>query len=562
MSFALSWLASSSVSISRTASSSRIIFDTWDEGGIFDWYRELRYTTIHKLELRKERESVKHEFVLIYADEGMVYRIDRRALGGINPEAIALSGHCEAEDTVAMVSPSDVLNIHSNTDSEIVMEFHANEPDLYLLIATCVATLMDPKSRYYTLQYYNCYFLSRTIAAAALRHYMLQHPSTSPMPSDGVRWDLAIAPVLSREEVARKDWSTLNATVGRAIATAVEQVIWPIIEEYAKSQIKEPSQLHKILSMVINEAVTKNMGDLVGMELLAALYEETLASAEFTLWCESLGRLLSAPRYRDQCDAVVGKILWALTAAHQEQRGLLEEMAGRIEDLVTQSYFVVRESEHTTSTGRGFMKPLQRAMDKALPSSVSIAAQKLARDQCDALVHVTRRVSEKIPRPIVDKLPREVTRHLSLDHPGRIKILRESIYEALTSWPLKDKIARNVLNAILHKSEGELPQSVRVYIRKSTGYEQLWTHATLQNHILDMTRKHSKKVALSKLKLDEESTYNDLCYKTEEIWRVLRPHSIPPSHLKKTLGRITGVVKERVHTMHAVGHDYMARMSS
>ncbi|KAF8636800.1 hypothetical protein AX17_003251 [Amanita inopinata Kibby_2008] len=84
--------------------------DHWNRGGIFDWYREtarISRTTIRKLELHKERDNFRHEFVVIYLEGGDIYRIDRRPLGGGNADTISSKG-CEAEDSTLFVNKKEL----------------------------------------------------------------------------------------------------------------------------------------------------------------------------------------------------------------------------------------------------------------------------------------------------------------------------------------------------------------------------------------------------------------------------------------------------------------------
>ncbi|KAF8636803.1 hypothetical protein AX17_003254 [Amanita inopinata Kibby_2008] len=154
-----------------------ITFDDWNKGGIFDWYRgtaRTSRTTISKLELRKERDNFRHEFVVVYLEDGDIYRIDRRPLGGGSADTISSDG-CEAEDNILLINKQELEVIRSNTDTEVTLEIGTEKKlDLYAVIAICVSVQMDSQAKAYTLQLYNCYFLARTIITLMARHFLLQ----------------------------------------------------------------------------------------------------------------------------------------------------------------------------------------------------------------------------------------------------------------------------------------------------------------------------------------------------------------------------------------------------
>lgn len=79
------------------------------------------------------------------------------------------------------------------------------------------------------------------------------------------------------------------------------------------------------------------------------------------------------------------------------------------------------------------------------------------------------------------------------------------------------------------------------------------THAGLQEHILRMTRNHTKMVALVVVGIQAETMFNELREKMEEIWKEVQPQSITPSRAKEAYTRITTAVKDGINAM--VGHD-------
>jgi hypothetical protein len=180
--YRISYLSASS---SQATAPVLITFDDWDRGGIFEWYRSHHRTTVRKIELWKERDDFKHEFVVIYLESGTVYRIDRRPFGGANPDAVMVKG-CKAEDSVAFVNKEQQETIASKADVQISVDFNGHKkPDLYTIVAICVSVQMNEQSKNYMLQQYNCYFLARTIVTLLIRHHLLHHFTSL----GNLRWD-------------------------------------------------------------------------------------------------------------------------------------------------------------------------------------------------------------------------------------------------------------------------------------------------------------------------------------------------------------------------------------
>ncbi|KAF8722723.1 hypothetical protein AX14_004938 [Amanita brunnescens Koide BX004] len=197
----------------------RITCDDWDKGGIFDWYRAQPHASVCRIELRKERENFKHEFILVFLDSASIYRIDRRPLGGASSETFLPKG-TEAEDTITAVSYDDLEDIHSTSDAEIVLKFSDVKPDLYAIIVICAAIHLDPETTNYTLQHYNFYFLARTIIALISRYCLLQACSAS----KGLRWDCITKSAISCH-IFGEDWNKLRTAIRMAMATRIEKLI-------------------------------------------------------------------------------------------------------------------------------------------------------------------------------------------------------------------------------------------------------------------------------------------------------------------------------------------------
>ena len=274
-------------------SCARITCDDWDKGGIFDWYKAQSHTTIRRIELRKERERFKHEFVLVFLDQGGNYRIDRRPLGGRNPELLLPEG-IEAEDTVNVVDDDDLEAIHAETDVEVVLKFNESKPDMYTVIAICAAVHMDPETAKYTLQLYNCYFLARTIITLTARYCLLQGCSAN----EGLRWDCITESAISCH-IFGEDWNKLRMAIRLAIATRLEKLLLDFLKAAGTRITKEKdwNRLRNIVKKVVHGKVVMDQEIDVDDEVQRAVNEWILDATEVTLWHENLEQNLSESRY-------------------------------------------------------------------------------------------------------------------------------------------------------------------------------------------------------------------------------------------------------------------------
>jgi len=255
----------------------RITCRDWDDGVVFDWYRRQTYTTISKLELRKERDHFKHEYIVIYLDNGWVHRIERRPIRGANFEPILKEG-CEAEDSLTPVSDADLEVIRSETDAEITLEFGSNKPDFFNVIAVAVAIHLDPRTKNYTLQQYNCYFVARSIITLVTRHCLLQSS-----PTNGLRWD-RVTESMILAHVFDGNW---NKLLKAAMIPVLGNLIVNTVKEDAGTRIvkrKDWDRLKDIVNKVVRDEVERCDIVLAGDEIPKALTEWIIEATQVTLW--------------------------------------------------------------------------------------------------------------------------------------------------------------------------------------------------------------------------------------------------------------------------------------
>ncbi|KAF8600653.1 hypothetical protein BDV93DRAFT_446956, partial [Ceratobasidium sp. AG-I] len=172
MSFAPSQLASNSaIQWSRgERAGGPVLLDFssgWGKGGVFDWYKRMRSTSISKIQLRKEyEEPFRHEFILVYLQRGGFCRLDRRGDPNVPTQTLRSEGS-EAYDTIHEVTEIDEIT----STSESLVELRPDGAiDLSFILSICFSIRSDPKTQRYTLQRFNCYFFSWTITSIVARH--------------------------------------------------------------------------------------------------------------------------------------------------------------------------------------------------------------------------------------------------------------------------------------------------------------------------------------------------------------------------------------------------------
>ncbi|KAF8637536.1 hypothetical protein AX17_002762 [Amanita inopinata Kibby_2008] len=421
------FIGSSFSSSQRDIAPVLITFDDWNKGGIFDWYRKtarVSRTNICKLELRKERENFRHEFVVVYLEGGDIYRIDRRPLGGGNADTISSNG-CEAEDSILFVNKKEYEAIRSNTDTEVTLGIGTGKKlDLYAVIAICVSVRMDPQAKSYTLQLYNCYFLARTIVTLMVRHFLLQtHVSRH-----GLQWDSVTETAISNY-IFHDDWDVLDAEMKAAVTAVLVEMLWPVVKVDAEPIVekrKQWEQLETITKDVIHDTVKDSLQNLVDDSVKTAMNEWVLEATSATLWHGDLGDNLSAARYRLAYETVTMDVLRE-SVKPELQRALPGNMKSRL----------------------GHMLP--RPLLSRLPESL------LANLPAEVLARIPIRVIEKLPDDLLHKLPVEVL----LNAPE--ETLRQISVQFIERLP--DALLEKTPTGIMLKAPDELFQkiSTRVY---------------------------------------------------------------------------------------------------
>jgi hypothetical protein len=146
--------------------------DKWPE--IVDWY--INYgskgsTAIDKMQLRKDRQQPYcHEYIVMFTRGGHVYRIDRRPDAGAAFDTIMKEG-CTPYDTVEEVHSNLLKGLNGISDCVVELHWRTEKTiDLLFVLSICFRLHNDKSAQRYTLQHYNCYFLSWTIIMIIARN--------------------------------------------------------------------------------------------------------------------------------------------------------------------------------------------------------------------------------------------------------------------------------------------------------------------------------------------------------------------------------------------------------
>ena len=141
---------------------------------LVDWYNShgsRGFSAIDKIQLRKNRQHpYYHEYIVIITRGGYTFRIDRRPDADAAFDTIMREG-CTPYDTIEEVDSTSLEVL--NGVSECVVELHwrgEQTVNLLFILFICFRIRNDKWTKRYTLQHYNCYFLSWTIIMIIVRN--------------------------------------------------------------------------------------------------------------------------------------------------------------------------------------------------------------------------------------------------------------------------------------------------------------------------------------------------------------------------------------------------------
>ncbi|KIM77676.1 hypothetical protein PILCRDRAFT_825113 [Piloderma croceum F 1598] len=171
-----------------------------ENGPVRDWYNKQKVkgsTAIKKIQLRKDHEKpYYHEYITISTRSGHTYRVDRRPDPDAPIDTIMKIG-CIAYDMIEELDSTSFKELDSTSSCVVELHWQGKDTiDLLFVLSICFAIHNDELANRYTLQRYNCYFLSWAIIGIAMRKSAVRGAVFKPSRLD---WE----PALEREELVR-----------------------------------------------------------------------------------------------------------------------------------------------------------------------------------------------------------------------------------------------------------------------------------------------------------------------------------------------------------------------
>ena len=143
------------------------------KGPVINWYNEQGAkgsTEIKKIQLRKDyQHPYYHEYIIISTRSGHTYRVDRRPDPDAPFDTIMKTG-CIAYDTIQEVDSTSLKELDRTSSCVVELHWRGKETiDMLFVLSICFAIHNDKMANRYTLQRYNCYFLSWAIIEITMR---------------------------------------------------------------------------------------------------------------------------------------------------------------------------------------------------------------------------------------------------------------------------------------------------------------------------------------------------------------------------------------------------------
>ncbi|KEP54689.1 hypothetical protein V565_013620 [Rhizoctonia solani 123E] len=130
------------------------------------WYQEQPCIEFRTFQHRKEREGLRHEFIVLKLLDGSVCRVERMGNPNARLNALATQGSVAQDIAQCFGSESEAHLESSELISETTLPCKFEIQDV---LKICRAIKEGEKTRNYTLQVYNCYFFSIAIQACLTR---------------------------------------------------------------------------------------------------------------------------------------------------------------------------------------------------------------------------------------------------------------------------------------------------------------------------------------------------------------------------------------------------------
>jgi hypothetical protein len=167
--------------------------DKWSE--IVDWCIKRGSKdsiAIDKMQLRKDHQQpYYHEYTIIFTRSGHIYRVDQRPDADAAFDTIMKEG-CTAYDTIKEVNSTELREVEATSDCVVELQWRGDQTiNIIIILSICFNIRNDKWAARYTLQHYNCYFVSWTIITISVRNNTALETSSNvafAAPSIWLKW--------------------------------------------------------------------------------------------------------------------------------------------------------------------------------------------------------------------------------------------------------------------------------------------------------------------------------------------------------------------------------------
>ncbi|KAF8595682.1 hypothetical protein BDV93DRAFT_501036, partial [Ceratobasidium sp. AG-I] len=165
-------------------------------GKLFEWYNApANCKKIVRLQLRKDISGLHHRFIVLYMEDKVIHRFDRRPDPELANPMHTVSGQPVPvrDEHTCNVNAVSLATIESTTLCEIELFLPEGGVDAMFVVSVCYHIAQHPEAKQYTLFEHNCFFFSWTILMVISRQCL---PHRAPSPDVVVQRYLATVPKL------------------------------------------------------------------------------------------------------------------------------------------------------------------------------------------------------------------------------------------------------------------------------------------------------------------------------------------------------------------------------
>ncbi|KAG8712896.1 hypothetical protein FRC09_019346 [Ceratobasidium sp. 395] len=147
---------------------------------VMRWYKSQQATKFQSIKHCRDRDPpFYHEFLLLQLDDGSICRVERTGEGS-RLDAVRDIG-CRAKDYIQWFSATDYAKFEKDKPVDIIADVDFGRKfDILDVLAICYTIQGRSRTRAYTLQRFNCYFLCGTILLVLTRRLADWETSLTP----------------------------------------------------------------------------------------------------------------------------------------------------------------------------------------------------------------------------------------------------------------------------------------------------------------------------------------------------------------------------------------------